>query len=128
LFGLFVWSDFSLAHLFLNSAKNSRDRNTISRQLRAALRLCRFLYEKSKSEKVFQAPIYDGMTFDNQNDKEFAVSGTKTHAIMACERLTKPAIHKDEIKNIIMGGGQKFLSPERRFDAILYFSTELFGR
>lgn len=125
---IFVWSDFSLAHLFLNSAKNPRDRNTISRQLRAALRLCRFLYEKSKSEKVFQAPIYDGMTFDNQNDKEFAVSGTKTHEIMACERLTKPAIHKDEIKNIIMGGGQKFLSPERRFDAILYFSTELFGR
>jgi hypothetical protein len=45
---------------------------------------------------------------------------------MACERLIRPAITKDEIKNIILGGGHKFLSPERRFDAILYFSNELF--
>ena len=123
---IFVWSDFSLAHLFLNSAKNPRDRNNISRQLRTALRLSRFLYEKSKEDKVFQAPIYDGMTFDNQNDKEFAISGTRTREIMTCARLTQPMIHKDEIKHIILGGGQKFLSPERRFDAILYFSTDLF--
>jgi type II restriction enzyme len=40
--------------------------------------------------------------------------------------LTQPIIAKDEIKNIILGGGQKHLSPERRFDAILYFSNELF--
>jgi len=45
---------------------------------------------------------------------------------MACERLASPIIHKNEIKNIILGGGQKFLSPERRFDAIIYFSTDLF--
>jgi len=25
-----------------------------------------------------------------------------------------------------LGGGHKLLSPERRFDAILYFSTDLF--
>lgn len=123
---IFVWSDFSLAHLFLNSAKNPRDRNNISRQLRAALRLSRFLYEKSKEDKVFQAPIYDGMTFDNQNDKEFSISGTRTRELMACARLTQPMVHKYEIKDIILGGGQKFLSPERRFDAILYFSTDLF--
>jgi hypothetical protein len=123
---IFVWSDFSLAHLFLNSAKNPRDSINISRQLRSALRISRFLYEKSKETKVFQAPIYDGMTFDNQNDKEFAISGTRTREIMKCARLTQPIIHKDEIKNIILGGGQKYLSPERRFDAILYFSTDLF--
>jgi hypothetical protein len=122
---IFVWSDFSLAHLFLNSAKNPRDSINISRQLRSALRISRFLYEKSKETKVFQAPIYDGMTFDNQNDKEFAISGTRTREIMKCARLTQPIIHKDEIKNIILGGGQKYLSPERRFDAILYFSTDL---
>jgi hypothetical protein len=74
------------------------------------------LYERSKSGKVFQAPIYDGMTFDNQNDKEFAISGTRSRELMACPRLVKPAIAKDEIQNIILGGGQKYLSPERRFD------------
>ena len=66
------------------------------------------------------------MTYENQNDKEFAISGTKSRALMACDRLTKPAISKSEIKNIILGGGHKYLSPERRFDAILYFSIDLF--
>jgi len=124
---IFVWSDFALTHLFLDSARNPRDVNSISRYARAALRLTRFLYERSKADKVFQAPIYDGMTFDNQNDKEFAISGTRSRELMACTRLVKPLITRDEIQNIILGGGQKFLSPERRFDAILYFSTDLFG-
>ena len=124
---IFVWSDFALTHLFLDSARRPRDANGISRYLRAALRLSRFLYERSLSDKVFQAPIYDGMTYDNQNDKEFAIAGTRSRELMACDRLVKPAIAKGEIKNIILGGGQKHLSPERRFDAILYFSTDLFG-
>ncbi len=66
------------------------------------------------------------MTFDKQSDKEFAISGARSHRSMTCARLTQPLIHKDEVKNIILGGGQKFLSPERRFDAILYFSKDLF--
>lgn len=124
---VFVWSDFALTHLFLDSARNPRDANSISRYTRAVLRLTRFLYERSKADKVYQAPIYDGMTFENQNDKEFAISGGRSRELMACARLVRPIIAKDEIKNIILGGGQKFLSPERRFDAILYFSTDLFG-
>lgn len=75
---------------------------------------------------MYQKPIYDGMTFDNLNDKEFAVNGMKTNLHMRCERLTKPIIKKGEIKEIILGGGQKFLSPERRFDAIIYYSREIF--
>ena len=124
---IFVWSDFALTHLFLDSARNPRDLAVISRNARAALRLSRFLYERSKADKVFQAPIYDGMTFDFQNDKEFAISGSRSRELMSCPRLTKPAITKSEIKNIILGNGHKHLSPERRFDAILYFSTDLFG-
>lgn len=114
---VFVWSDFALTHLFLDSARNPRDAAVISRNARAALRLARFLYERSKADQVFQAPIYDGMTFDFQNDKEFAISGTRSRELMACARLVKPIIAKGEIKHIILGGGQKFLSPERRFDA-----------
>jgi len=124
---IFVWSDFALTHLFLDSARNPRDLNSISRYSRAALRLSRFLYERSKSDKVYQAPIYDGMTFDNQNDKEFAMSGNRTRELMASDRLQKPIITKDEIKKIILGGGHRYLSPERRFDAILYFSNDIFG-
>jgi hypothetical protein len=123
---LFVWSDFALTRLFMDSALDNES-SKISRQQRAAARLARFLFEVSRSGRVYQEPIYDGMSLGNQTDKEFAISGNKTHKYMACDRLTKPVIHKSQIKNIILGGGQKWLSPERRFDAIFYFSTDLFN-
>lgn len=42
-------------------------------------------------------------------------------------KIVKWFVHnKNEIKNIILGGGQEMLSPERRFDAIIYNSPELF--
>jgi len=124
---VFVWTDFSISRLFMNSAINNNISTGISRHQRTAVRLSRFLYEVSKNNKVYQQPIYDGMNYDNKNDKEFAVSGAKTNRYMSCDRLTKPLIHKNEIQKIILGGGQKYLSPERRFDAILYFSKDLFG-
>lgn len=123
---VFVWSDFAITHMFLDSARSGLGSQGISRPLRAALRLARFLYESANGAKVYQAPIYDGMTYDNQNDKEFAISGNKSRPFMACERLVTPCIRKEEIKHIVLGGGQKFLSPERRFDAILYFSSDIF--
>jgi HindVP restriction endonuclease len=46
---------------------------------------------------------------------------------MTCDELAQPRITKSEIKNIILGGGQQLLSPERRFDAIIYNSPELFN-
>jgi hypothetical protein len=122
---IFVWSDFALTRLFMDSAMESES-SKISRQQRAALRLARFLFEVSRTGMVYQEPIYDGMSLGNQTDKEFAISGNRTHEYMKCSRLAKPIIHKDQIKEVILGGGQKHLSPERRFDAIIYFSTDLF--
>lgn len=46
------------------------------------------------------------------NDKAFAVSGVISHPFMQCDELTHPRIGKNEIKNIILGGGQNLLSPE----------------
>ena len=40
--------------------------------------------------------------------------------------LVNPRISKYEIKNIILGGGQDLLSPERRFDAVLVNSPDIF--
>jgi hypothetical protein len=45
---------------------------------------------------------------------------------MASSELTKPRIEKIDIRKIILGGGQNLLSPERRFDAIIFNSPELF--
>lgn len=123
---VFVWSDFAISRLFMDSAKSSSSKE-ITRQQRAAFRMARFLFEIARDGKIYQQPIYDGMTYDTQNDKEFAVSGNITNKFMKCDRLKKPIIHKNQIKEIVLGGGQKYLSPERRFDAILYFSSDLFN-
>ena len=123
---VFTWTDMALARVLYDVSTKTKSENFITRPQRALLRLARFLYEFSKSGKVYQKPIYDGMTFDTLGDKEFSLNGHKTNKYMACERLTKPIVTKEEIKNIVLGGGQKYLSPERRFDAILFFSTDLF--
>lgn len=70
--------------------------------------------------------IIDKLSFNTKNDKAFASSGNITNKFMACDNLTKPRILKSEIRNIILGGGQNLLSPERRFDAIIFNSPELF--
>lgn len=68
----------------------------------------------------------DELSYNTKNDKAFSSNGLRTHPIMACPELTHPRITKGEIKNIILGGGQNLLSPERRFDAIIYNSPDLF--
>jgi len=70
--------------------------------------------------------IIDELSYNTKNDKAFSSNGLRTHPIMACPELTHPRITKGEIKNIILGGGQNLLSPERRFDAIIYNSPDLF--
>jgi HindVP restriction endonuclease len=45
---------------------------------------------------------------------------------MTSRELEKPRILKSQIKDIILGGGQNLLSPERRFDAIISNSPEIF--
>jgi hypothetical protein len=45
---------------------------------------------------------------------------------MRGEILTRPRITKGQIKEIILGGEQNLLSPERRFDAIVFNSPDLF--
>lgn len=122
---VFVWTNYAIVGLILDSLEDE-ETSGISRPQRAALRLSRFLYEISREDEVYQKPIYDGMTYGTLNDKEFSVSGRKTNLFMASDRLKCPCVTKNEIKKIVLGGGQKFLSPERRFDSILFFSKELF--
>ncbi len=70
--------------------------------------------------------IIDALSFNTKNDKAFAVNGKITHPYMKGQFLTQPRIQQSEIKHIILGGGQNLLSPERRFDAIIYNSPNLF--
>ena len=84
------------------------------------------LQEYAEKGRFNGAKIIDTLSYNLKNDKAFASNGLRTHPIMTCAELTKPRITKGEIRKVILGGGQYLLSPERRFDAIIYNSPDLF--
>ena len=124
----FVWSDFAFTRLFVDVAKEELARNMlrISRHTRTVVWLVRMLYDFANREKVDYATIIDEISLSTKNDKAFAVSGRVTHPYLSSNILKKPRIAKNDIKNIILGGGQDYLSPERRFDAIIKNTPGLF--
>lgn len=125
---IFVWSNFAFTRLFLNVATNElKTENKITRQLRSVIWLFKMLFDFSKTLKINHKTIIDSLSYNTKNDKAFAVSGKITRSFMTCPELTKPRILRSEIKNIILGNGQQLLSPERRFDAIIYNSPDLFN-
>ena len=123
---VFVWSDLAFIRLFSKLAKLEIRENKITRQLRTLIWLFKMVYDFSKDGQVNHARIIDSLSYNTKNDKAFALGGTVTHQFMKGEILSKPRITKDEIKHIILGGGQNLLSPERRFDAIIFNSPDLF--
>lgn len=125
---VFIWSNFAFTQLFVDVARGelSEGANKITRQVRTIIWLFKMLYDFSKQGQINHHKIIDELSYNTKNDKAFAVSGRITHRYMACIELTTPRIKQKEIKEIILGGGQTLLSPERRFDAIIYNSPELF--
>jgi hypothetical protein len=119
-FDIFVWSDFALSRLFIEAAYGNPA--NISRTTRSTARLARILYEISTQRKTNIYQIYTEMAFERQTDKEFAVGGRITRNYMRSPRRLTPAIKKDCLSEIILNGGEKLLSPERRFDQTVYFA------
>jgi hypothetical protein len=125
---VFVWSDLAFTKLFMNeSATVPLDVTVpVNRPTRALIQLFFMLNEFYIRGNFDSRDIFQKLTYTVKNDKAFAVSGRKTNVLMKCDELLKPRITKNEIKNIILGGGHKLLSPERRFDAVLANSIDLF--
>lgn len=125
---VFVWSNFAFTQLFVDVARGelSEGASRISRQVRTIVWLFKMLYDFARKGQINHHKIIDELSYNTKNDKAFAANGRITHKYMACEELTKPRIEKQEIQKIILGDGQRLLSPERRFDAIIYNSPELF--
>lgn len=124
-FDIFVWSDFALCRAFLDSARSGRqaDNRRVSRYMRASARLLRILYDIATRGRANLQEIYTEMALGHQTDKEFALSGRITHRYMRSERLTNPALPMRVLRDIILNGGYRRLSPERRFDQTVYFTA-----
>lgn len=124
-FDIFVWSDFALVLAFLEQAKRE---GAINRATRAAIRFARAQYELSTYGKINIQPIYKEMDYGRQTDKEVAMSGRVTAKYMTSPRRTTPLLPPEVLPEIILGGGHKNLSPERRFDQTVYFAADRYFR
>jgi hypothetical protein len=123
---VFVWSDVAFAWFISQISQKDTGSPQITRSTRTAIWLYKMLLDLCNNGKCDYQDIIDQLSYNTKNDKAFACSGKMTNPYISCENLTHPRITKDEIKNIILGGGQNLLSPERRFDAIIFNSPELF--
>lgn len=123
---IFVWSDYALTRLFIDVCKSSSNRQKITRHYRTAIWLAKMLVDFSKKGKIDQRGVINNLTYDTKNDKAFAVSGKITRKYMKSDQITSPRIKRKEIKNIILNGGERMLSPERRFDAAILGMSEIF--
>jgi len=130
---VFVWSNCGILllfmpsdHDFIENTDGVKSLKKIGRHERTMIWLYKMLFDYANNGHFDGGKIIDFLTYNTKNDKAFASNGLRTHPIMTCPELTSPRITKKEIKNIILGGGQNLLSPERRFDAIIYNSPDLF--
>ncbi len=117
-FDLFVWSDFGFTRLFMDITKRT-SAPVITRSARSVVWLTKMLYDFSRAGKFEHKTIIDTLTYNTRNDKAFAIGGVGTNPYMASAALVKPRLPKEALRDIILGGGQYFLSPERRLDAAI---------
>lgn len=127
---VFVWSNCGVLKLFMPEESDfildKKILPKISRHTRTMIWLFKMLKDFCDNGQFDGRKIIDKLSFNTKNDKAFSSNGLRTQNLMKCAELKNPRITKNEIKNIILGGGQNLLSPERRFDAIIYNSPELF--
>lgn len=124
-FDMFIWSDFGFTRLFTSTAQRENSKG-ITRNARSVVWLYKMLYDFALNDAIDFKSIIDKLTYNTKNDKAFAISGAITNNYMRCPQLTTPRINKNAIKEIILGGGQNFLSPERRLDAVILNTSGLF--
>lgn len=122
-FDIFVWTDFALTRLFIDSAKIDEAR--ISRPSREAIRMAKALYDLSTRGKFSVEDIYTGISLGFQTDKACSFPGRVTNRYMRGARLAAPAVTKHALPKIILNGGERELSPERRFDQTVYFTAAI---
>lgn len=121
---VFVWSDLAIVQMCC--ADDNSDIQKINRFNRTIIWMYKMLLVYVTYDTFDYKRIIRLLSYNLANDKAFALPVAKSNVFLKHEVIVKPRISKFEIKNIILGGGQDLLSPERRFDAVLVNSPEIF--
>jgi hypothetical protein len=121
---VFVWSNLSIIQMCCT--EDCSNISKLNRFHRTIIWLYKMLLDYVTYDMFDYKRIIRLQSYNLANDKAFALPGIKSHAFLKGDELVKPRISKFEIKDIILGGGQDLLSPERRFDAVLVNSPDIF--
>lgn len=121
---VFVWSNLALLQLCY--VGDNIKLHEISRFQRSIVWVYLMLKDFVDYDTFDYVRIIKNHSYQNANDKAFSVPGSSSFRFLKSEELLHPRIKKQEIKNIILGGGQNLLSPERRFDAVIVNNPGLF--
>jgi len=119
-FDIFVWSNFALLKLAVDQAKNS---SKMTRYLRSCAKAVRVLYDLFSKGFLNYSRTFTQMSFGFQTDKEFSLAGNVTHRYMKHPRLVTPMLLDEVAGEIMLDGAADMLSPERRFDATIFFTA-----
>lgn len=122
---IFVWSNLAVIQM-CRAGRPATD-SKINRFQRSIIWLYKMLFDYAIYGQFDYVRIIKNHSYGNANDKAFSLLGNGSHKFLSCDELTHPRIKKNEIKFVILGGGQELLSPERRFDAILVNSPDIFN-
>ena len=122
-FDIFAWSDYALMTAYLLQAKTEGGKD-IDRATRAVIRFARMQYELATTGKIHLRRINREMDFGKQTDREVSISGRMSGNYMTSPRRVSPILPPEALSEIILNGGHKMLSPERRFDQTVYFTAE----
>ena len=120
---VFVWSDTATIKMCVDAPFTGKE---INRFQRTVIWIYKMLFDYVTFGQFDYVTIIKNQSYENANDKAFSLPGTRSYDFLKCDSLKHPRIKKSEIKNIILGGGQNFLSPERRFDAVIVNTPDLF--
>ena len=121
---VFVWSN--LAIIQMCCTEDSSNISRLNRFHRTIIWIYKMLLDFVTYDTFDYKRIIRLQSYNLANDKAFAMPGAKSRIFLKKDIVLKPRISKYEIKNIILGGGQELLSPERRFDAVLVNSPDIF--
>lgn len=121
---VFVWSN--LAIIQMCCTEDTSNLRKINRFHRTIIWIYKMLLDYVMYDTFDYKRIIRLQSYNLANDKAFSLPGVKSRVFLKGDVILKPRISKYEIKNIILGGGQDLLSPERRFDAVLVNSPDIF--
>jgi len=121
-FDVFVWSNLAILKIPVDSWREKK--NKVTRSLREVVRHLWCFRQLLTAGNINYNEIYRGISLCNQTDKSFALNGSRTIKYMNHPRLRKPRLAADVLPSLILNGGENKLSPERRFDATVFYTCK----